>query len=181
MAQTKRSLSEIYALLANNSSGDISETDVRDAIATIQPDHGEICITSSATTTISDTVTWVMANGTYSLSAAAVIMDWDMNSNGQLRYTGTPDRVVHIATSFSITSSGTNKTYSLAIAKNGTVITPSIITRKIGTGSDIGTGALHGLTTVSTNDYITLVVRGDTDSTNVTLNLANIFVMGMAT
>jgi hypothetical protein len=66
------------------------------------------------------------------------------------------------------------------MAKNGTVITPSIISRKISTGADVGTGALHALTSVETNDYLTIVMRGDTDTTNATLSTANVFAMDMA-
>ncbi len=177
MAQTKRSLAQIYTLLADNSTGAISETDLRDAIATIQMGMGEISITSSAETSIASSDTWYPAAGTWGLTSGAV--DWDMNTNGQLRYTGTPDRMVHIAISFSVTSAGSNKTYSFGVAKNGSILTPSIQSRKIATGTDIGTGALHALTDMSTNDYLTIVVRGDTDTTNATLDLANLFATDM--
>lgn len=202
MPDTKRSLAEIYALFPDAPSGEISAADLRanvftladlyervadndlaaqslrDLIKTLQPDHGEISITSTAETTIPDTSTYVMAAGTYALSANA--MDWDMDTNGQLRYTGTADRVVHIAASFSLTAAANNKTFEIGAAKNGTVIASSLVQRKIATGADVGSSAAHAFTTVSTNDYLTLVVRGLTDATNCTAQTVNLFAMGMA-
>ena len=179
MADTMRSLSELATLLADNSTGNISPQDLRDALlATVQPGHGEISITSSAETSIAAVDTWYPASGTYALSANA--MNWDMNTNGQLRYTGAADRVVHIAASFSMTAAGNNKNLSLAVAKNGTVLTPSIVNRQISTGADEGTGAVHAFTSVSTNDYLTVVVRNNTDSVNATLTTVNLFAMDMA-
>ena len=179
MAQTMRSLSEVEALLADNTSGNISPTDLRDAlIATVQPGHGEIYITTPAATVLSDTSTWVDVAGTYTLSANA--MNWDMNTNGQLRYTGAAGRVVHIAASCSFTVAGTNDIIEIEVAKNSVNLPASRVQRKVGTGSDVGSTALHGFTTVTTNDYITVEVRNITAAENVTFQTLNLFVMDMA-
>ena len=179
MAETMRSISELQTLLADNVSGDISPQDLRDAvIATVQPGHGEIYVSASAETAIVSSDVWYPASGTFTLSTPA--MNWDMNTNGQLRYTGAADRVAHIALSFSMTAAANNKNMSVAVAKNGTVLTPSIVNRQIGTGSDEGTGAVHAFTTMSTNDYLTAVIRNNTDTTDATLTTVNLFAMDMA-
>ena len=179
MADTMRSLATLATLLADNTSGAISAQDLRDAVlATVQPGHGEIYVSSSSATTISTADTWTEVSGTFTLSSPA--MNWDMNTNGQLRYTGAADRVCHIAASFSMTAAGNNKNISLGVAKNGTVLTPSIVNRQIGTGADEGTGAMHAFTTMTTNDYLSVVVRNNTDTTNVTLTTVNLFSMDMA-
>lgn len=180
MADTMRSLSTLATLLADNSAGNISPQDLRDAVlATVQPGHGEIYISSSAETSIAAADTWTDVSGTFTLSADN--MNWDMNTNGQLRYTGAADRVAHIAMSFSMTAAGNNKNISLGVAKNGTIITPSIVNRQIGTGADEGTGAVHAFIAMSTNDYLTAEVRNNTDDVNVTLTTINLFAMDMAT
>lgn len=179
MADTMRSLSELGTLLADNAAGNISPQDLRDAVlATVQPGHGEIYISSSAETSIAGVDTWTDVSGTFTLSANA--MNWDMNTNGQLRYTGAADRVAHIAMSFSMTAAANNKNISLGVAKNGTIITPSIVNRQIGTGTDEGTGAVHAFINMSTNDYLTAEVRNNTDAVNVTLTTINLFAMDMA-
>lgn len=179
MADTMRSLSELATLLADNTTGAISPQDLRDAVLkTVQPGHGEIYITASAQTSVVSSGVWYPSAGTFDLSEPA--MNWDMNTNGQLRYTGAAGRVAHIAMSFSMTAAANNKNISVAVAKNGTVLTPSIVNRQIGTGADEGTGAVHAFTTMSTNDYLTAVIRNNTDTTNATLTTVNLFAMDMA-
>ena len=177
MADTKRSLAEILTLFADNTSGAISAQDLRDMVVTIEPDHGEIHVTSASATTVSDTTSYFDAAGTYSLDSGD---DWDMNTNGQLRYTGTPDRYAEITVSFSITAASNNQTLHFRIAKNGTSIAASDTQRKVGTGADVGSGGCHGSTTVSTNDYITLEVRNETSASDVTFETCELYAKGFA-
>ena len=135
--------------------------------------HGEIYVTTPAATTISDTITYVQAAGTYALTTFST--DWDMNTNGQMRYIGTDNRDADVAITFSMTAAANNKVFSFGVAKNGTLITPSRIQRKQGTGADVGAAAVHGFVQVETNDYITLVVRGDTDTTDITFVTVDLF------
>ena len=178
MAETMRSISELQTLLADNTVGAISPLDLRDAVvATVVPGHGEIYITTPAATVLSDTTTWVDVAGTYALTANA--MNWDMNTNGQLRYIGAAQRAVHLAASCSFTVAGSNDVIEVELAKNSVNIAASRIQRKVGTGSDVGSTALHGFTTVVTNDYITLEVRNITASDDVTFQTLNLFCMDM--
>jgi hypothetical protein len=177
MVDTMRTLSEAYTLLADNEVGNISAQDMRDVVKTLAPGHGEIYITTPAATTLSDTSTWVDAAGTYALSAD--VMNWDMNTNGQLRYIGAAQRSVHIAASVSFTVAGTNDIVEVVVAKNSVNIASSRVQRKVGTGADVGSTALHGFTTIVTNDYITVEVRNITAADDVTFQTLNLFCMDM--
>ena len=179
MADTMRSLASITTLLADNTTGAISPQDLRDAlIATVQPGHGEISITSSAATTLGDTTTWVQVAGTYALSASA--MNWAMTQSGRLYYTGAAPRDCHIAASVSMTSAGTNDVLEWAIALDGTPLTPSIVQRAIATGTDVGSTALHAFTAISNGSYLTVMTRNTSAAANTTATTLNLFAMDMA-
>lgn len=180
MAETQRSISALLTLLADNTSAAISPEDVRDIVETLRAGHGEIYVSSSAATSFADATSFVEAAGTYTLSANA--HDWDMNTNARLRYIGTADRAVHIAGSVSMTSSTNNQVVEIGVSKNGTVLTPSIQSRKIGTSTDVGALALHAFTTVTVNDYLSIMVKDTswTAAETVTLDLANLFAMSVA-
>jgi len=181
MAETMRAISAIQTLLANNALGAISPTDLRDAlIATALPGHGEISVTSSAATTLSDTSTWVEVAGTYALTSTPTAMNWAMATNARLDYTGAAGRVLHIAATVGMTCVSNNQVTEWAIAKNGTVLTPSITRSKIGTGADVGSTAIHGHTNVVNGDYISVMCRNTTAANNVTAEKLNLFAMDMA-
>jgi hypothetical protein len=177
MAQTQRSASDIFTLIADNTTGDVAAVDHRDSIESLRNGHGEIAVTSSSETSIGTKDVFVQCAGTYALSGNA--HNWDMNTQGQLRYIGVADRVVHIAASWSATSAGNAKIYRVAIAKGGTPIAVSEVQRKIAAGSDVGSSAAHGFIDVSTNDFISLMVANATDTTDVTMLTLNLFCMDM--
>ena len=145
---------------------------------TLRNGHGELSITATAETTIVTQDVFVKAAGTTVLSANA--HNWSMPANNRLRYDGVADRVVHVAVTVSMSAAGNNELFRGAIAKNGTVLTESEVDRWISTGTDIGSTALHAFTTVSTNDYIEMWMANGTNTTNMTLETMNLFVMDMA-
>lgn len=178
MVDTRRSRTEIATLLADNGAGAISAQDLRDAFETMQSDHGEIAIDTPVETVITDSVTFFEAAGTY--SASGYEDDWDMDVNGRLRYTGAPDRMVHVAASWSLTVDGNNKTMHVGICKNGAIVSRSVAQRKISAGADVGAGGCHALTSVSTGDYLSLGIKNVTDDTNATLLTASLLATGKA-
>jgi len=177
MADTQRRLAAIVALLANNTDGDISPQDHRDTVETMRNGHGEISVTATSSTTIATSNSFVVVAGTYTLSGNA--SNWDMNSNGQLRYIGAASRVAHIASSLSFSTVGNSKVIEIAVAKNGTVVAPSTVSRKTGTGGDVGSTAVHAFIDVDTNDYLDVRVANTTDDTNLTVEKLNLFAMDM--
>lgn len=177
MADTKRTIAEMQALLADNGAKDINAQRIRDMLVTLNPSHGELYLSSNAVTSITDQVSYFPVAGTYALR---VPMEWAMDVNGQLKYTGAPDQICHIAVSLSFTVASNNQTIDLTVRKNGTEITGAQQQRKVGTGSDVGSTALHTADRLSTGDYLDVAVRNLSSTANVTVLYLNLFVMGMA-
>ena len=177
MADTARTLAALQTLLADNATGDISAQDLRDMLVSLQNDHGEMSVTSAIETSIASADTFYPVLGTQALSSDA--QNFTMPTNGRLTYTGNEVRTFHIAVSLSIVSAGNNKVYEFTVGKNGSALTAPTQARKIATGADVGSTALHAFTTMDTNDYLELMISNTTDTTNATLNYANLFAMGM--
>ena len=177
MTQTQRDITALYAVLPDNTAGDISPEDVRDIVETLRNGHGEMAITATAETTINNTVDYEDIAGTFTLSAFD--HNWDMNVNGQMRYIGPAHRICHFAVSVSLTSASNNQTFRLRVAKNGVSIAASEIDTFIATGADVSAFALHAFTDVVTNDFFTLEIRNSTSTGNVTAETCNFFVMDM--
>ena len=174
---TKLSLAEIKRMFATGGIGSLSGADLSDIVATLLPDHAEITISSSAETTITDTTSYFQAAGTWALTADSA--GWEMATNGQLRYTGAADRVVHATATASVVSASNNQTLYFGISKNGADITTADIHRKISTGADVGAIAMSAMTTVSTGDYLAIDVRNTTSTANMTFETGDLFVVGM--
>ena len=178
MVETLRTIAEMQVLLADNATKQISAQDLRDLMATLRSGHGEITITTAAETTIVTKDVFVDVAGTFALSANA--HNFDMNSNGQLRYTGPSKRILHVACTASFTSAGNNKIIRLAAGKNGTVIAESEAKRFMATGADLGSTAVHTMIDVANGDYITLMVANGSSTSNFTMETVALFAMGMA-
>ncbi len=174
MADTIRTSTALFALLANNTDGDISAQDLRDMLQSLRDGHGEMYVSSAASMTPDDTATYKDLAGTFTLVSGA--HNWDMNTNGQLRYTGTPDRHATIQVAISMTSGSNNQILHFRVAKNGTSLPPTEIIRKVGTGAAIGAAALNGDSTFSTNDYFTVQVRNASSTGTVKADKMHIIV-----
>jgi hypothetical protein len=182
MAETQRTVSETYTLLADNTSGNISPQDLRDGFETWRIGHGQIAVSASdaAAITISDTVSYFeVTNPVWTVGGALHNFD-ESGGNGRLTYTGVADTVVHIACSISMTSGSNNQTLHWRIGLTGVTDATSEVQRRIMTGTDVGSTALHLITTMSTNDYLSLWVRNATGANNVTLEVGNLQAMAMA-
>lgn len=186
MADTARTKAELVTLFATNTIGDLSAQDLRDFLETMHPAYGSIYISSTAETTITDSTNFFKAAGTTSdVSLHRYSGTTALSVNNRLRYDGAPDIHVHGVISFSMTiASGTNKVLELGAyhyddsASSGSVLEHSIVSRNAGSTA-IGTGALHFDATLSTNDYVELHVKNTTDTVNVTIDKAYLFMMGM--
>ena len=177
MADTARSLAAIQALFADNSAGAISPQDLRDAVETLATKYGEIYVSSSSATSITDTTSYFDIAGTWTLGQAK---QFDENTNGQLRYTGTPDVEAMVKGSVSVTVAGNNDIVHLEIRKNGQDVTGSDATLKLATGADVQSFSVLGVVSLSTNDYITLAVRNETATDNITAVEAHLVVEAWA-
>ncbi len=183
MADTQRSVAAIEALLADNTSGNISPQDLRDGFASWRNGHGQIFVAAAdaAAITISDNTSYFETSApVWTLSSGAHWFD-ESGGNGRLTYTGTTPLVVHIACSISMTSGSNNQITHWRIGLTGVTDAASEVQRKIMTGTDVASTALHLITTVDTNDYLSLWVRNATGANNVTLEVSNLQVMTMPT
>ena len=178
MGETQRTLADLRILLADNTTQQISAQDLRDLMETLRNGHGEISLTSSTETTITTQDTFVDVAGTFTLSGNA--HNFDMDSNGQLRYTGAAARVLHVAITCSFNAASNNKIIRLAAGKNSEVIVSSEAKRFMATGADLGSTAIHTLIDVVTNDYLTLMVANGSDTSNFTMETVAMFAMDMA-
>ena len=177
MADTQRSLAEIVALFADNTAGDISAQDIRDFVASIINPHRGLVVSVQAATTIAAINTWYKAAGTTIESAPTGHLMTLVGSN-RIRYDGPSMRHMHIAANVSILVGNNNQTIDIGIAKNGTVL-PGYASRKVGTGTDVGSVAVHADVAMSDTDYIELWVRNQTSTATITLASAYLFTMGM--
>ncbi len=178
MVDTARSQNDLLTNLFADSqpAGSITPQDMRDLIVSLSPPYGAYYFTATAATTIAVAGTFVKALGTTVLTNAR---EFTMPSNNRLTYTGVPDRHMHLVLSASFISAGTNDNLSIALARNGAVITHTEMTRFVSTGSDQGSTASHGDVVLSTNDYIELFVTNEDAAVDVTVQQAYVFAMGM--
>lgn len=176
MVDTVRTVAQLQALLADNVSGDISPQDIRDFLVSCAPPYGTMSRLVAAPTTISTPGTYVKAAGTTQLDTANL---FDMPADNRLRYIGTAQRHFHVVVSVSFTVIGNNDVVGLKVAKNGAVIDNSIQRRKVGTGTDIGSTAIHADVAMSQNDYLELFVTNETAAENIQVDELYFFAQGM--
>lgn len=177
MADTKRSLASLLALLADNTTGDISAQDMRDVVVSLGSDYGDMYMTpeNSTETVIADTTNFFPIGGTFVFKSG---LDWDMNTNGQLRYIGAAARSVKVTASCTFTSASNNQTLEFALAKNGVVVPGTYVDKRVNTGADVRSLTVVGLDTFTTNDYASIMVRNQSSAANCTIKHMNVCATG---
>ncbi len=177
MTDTPRSLSALLALFSDDQGiGAITPQDMRDLIVSFNPPCGGFYITTPIATPIAEAGTFVKALGTTTIT---MLNGMTMPISNRLVYTGAPDRSFHISASMSFTSLGANDNVSLAIAKNGSVLDHSELTRFLASGNDQGSTSVHADAVLSTNDYFELFVTNEDDTMNFTMQQAYLFALGI--
>lgn len=136
---------------------------------------GEIYWNDNATaTSISTANTYTKVAGTSVLSVNTNF-DNDGGTSNRLRYTGATTRMFHVAVSVSFTTANNSQEIAFRVVKNGTTqLNAGTAVRKTGTGTDIGSTALHVVAELATNDYIELFTEnrtGTSDPTVVEMNM----------
>jgi len=182
MADTRRSLSALQTLLADNTTGAISPQDVRDLLVSASPPYGSIYVSTAAATTIAASSTYYKAAGT---TTSTNLKEFDMPANNRLRYTGAADIHIHGVVTVALTTASSSQVIGLRVGKNGsasgTDSVASQVEHKTGTGTDVISTAIHVDTMLSTNDYLELWVANETTGSNLTIEFMYFFVMGMLT
>lgn len=184
MVDAIRTLAESKTILGNNATRDISEQDMRDILVSLAMQHGQLSVAGNAVaTTIPNNTAYHECDVTGAvLSNQSAILgtdDFDEPANGRLRYLGVETRMFHIMCTVSFTSESNQQEIHLELAKSGVVSTEAEIRRKVGTGTDVGTGAIHWLTSLATNEYISLFAKNITGSNDITVVSFNLQAIGM--
>jgi len=147
--------------------------------ANVAPPVGEIYLTAAATMTITDTTTYFVLDNAANTALGSVSRLFDKPSNSRLRYTGTNPAILHIAMSVSFTTDSNSQIIRFVIQKNGATITGSEQQRKTGTGTDVGSTAIHASVAVVTNDYLTIGIRNGSSASDASIVNMNLFAMAM--
>lgn len=164
---TKRTLAALDAFFEpGQAPRSITPDRVQDLIETLRGGWGRINLTAQVITDITTVGEWVKISGTTALSGDA--WAFDMPVNDRLRYTGIVPSRVEVTAAINLTD-GNNKTFEVALAKNGVVLADTARTVKIETGGDIDGAVVIGDFQAVTNDYVEIFVRNLTDSTDVTI------------
>ena len=173
---TQRTYDELIALYPDNTTGLISPQDLRDLVDSVRAPHGRVHLVTPAATTIGTPGTFVKAAGTFGIDSHFHMTTPD--STGRITYNGTSPRHCHIVCSLSMTCSGNNQDVAFRIAVNGVTDATTQARRKIGTGADIGSTAIHGDELLNQNDYIELYVTNLTSTASITVEDCYLFVIG---
>ena len=196
MADTSRTVADMASNLFQDSqaAGSITPQDLRDFLETCQTKQGSIYISTAGATTIaaqanvtSNSLTNMVAvetGGTFTLSTAPTANEFDMNTDGQLRYTGTPTTNVFFTASImlEIVTAGVDLELVMGVTKGGTLVTgaktggfcPRVTTNSVPM-------SVSGFTSMATNDYLNIFV-GNVDSTvNVVARMAQLTAFSLVT
>ena len=196
MTDTSRTVSALVTNLFQDgqAAGSITPQDLRDLVETCQVKQGSIYLSTAGATTIAGqanvtpssltNMVAVETGGTFTLSTAPTDNEFDMNTDGQLRYTGTPTTNVFFTASImlEIVASAVDKELVFAVTKNGTIVTgaktggycPRVHTNSVPM-------SISGFASMATNDYLNLWV-GNVDSTdNVLARMAQLTAHSLVT
>ena len=141
---------------------------------------GEVSMSSNTTvTTISAANTYYKVAGTTSLCAGSYNFTNGGVSN-RLTYTGTKNKMFHIACTLSASASSNNQTVKAVVYKNGTALTRGITQFKLFGNGDIGSATIHVMIDLALNDYLELRIQNISGANNVTVTEMNMFAMGVS-
>jgi len=121
---------------------------------------------NSTATTIGTQGTAVKVAGTWVVQTES---NFTGNTTGRLTYTGSTTEVVsaNVSITFSHAGSGTDN-LAVYIAKNGSVLTASKLTRAV-TGSAIGNVGTFFNVSMAASDYLEVFVANDSDTSDITV------------
>jgi len=175
VADTERTLTALLALLADNTTGDISPQDLRDYVVSTLTAHGKLSRLVAAPTTIATPGTYVKAAGT---SQAGSSNHKVTVADNRLTYTGDIQRHFHIVATATLQSAANNVRLGVKVAKNGVPMDDSLVAALFkATGDEIPL-ACHADCQMVNGDYIEVFVTNETDPSNVTMTECYFFAMG---
>jgi len=184
MADTPRTLSALLALLADNTSGNITAQVVRDLTVSLYPSRGQLELASggAVATTFASSGTYVPVAGTTALDTAVCTSCVSMPANGQLRWEKASTHVLNAQATLEVLPAGNNKRYTFTFAKNGVAIPGLAFTAYFHNLSGNPAGVfLSGLIPIAEDDIISVVVKNDSDTTAMTASVLTLSGVGFMT
>ena len=129
--------------------------------------YGQVTMQGNATaTTIATQGTPVKVAGTWVVQTES---NFTGNTTGRLTYNGLTTEVVSASVSITFShAAGGSDDLAVYIAKNGSVITASKLTRAV-TGSAVGNVGTFFNISMDTSDYLEVFVANDSDTNNITV------------
>lgn len=161
MADTSKTLAALQILLADNTAGDISPQDLRDAILSCLSGYGHISVLAGATNQTGITATPVKL----------VAFTADGPSSSDITPSQGDDSItVSIAGKYKVEAqasfSGTaSKTFLIRAYVDG-VVTTIGCQRKLGTGGDVGSCSLNGILSLTAAQVVTLYISSSDGGTD---------------
>lgn len=181
MAETSKLLAALLAQLPDNTAGDISAEDIRDAVVSLSPSRGQLELASggSATTTFGASGTYVHVAGTTALDSSVASSTVTQHANGVLKMQKNVEQVALVNATLEVLPAGNNKRYTFTFAKNGTAIPELALTAYYGNlGGNPAGVFLSGLVSMTYNDELSVVVKNDTDTTSITASVYTLSLIG---
>ena len=183
MAQTERDQVSVRSLLANNADGDISPTDLRDALASAMGYGGMILTIAGKPATISDVSTTPVLVDVFNLVSA---QSSAVNTGGTAAelsptysLTVGPTGIYHIEFWASFSTSANNHLVAFTPFINDSIGIVAV-DRWIGTNTDTGVVSFQGIIPYAAGDVIDMRVAVDSGTIDLTFLAAgfNIFRVG---
>jgi hypothetical protein len=170
MSDTQRTTAALLALLADNVTGDISPQDIRDLLVSVSGGYGAISVHGGASAQGSITSTPVKLTG----------FDTNGIASGTVPDHTTDDITISVAGDYLVSGAlsfvgSSNATFDIDIYINSTS-TNYGFERKLGTGSDVGSGPLEALITCAVNDKINVFVSSPDGGTTITPTQGSLIV-----
>jgi hypothetical protein len=166
----------------------ITANDMRDLVVSLRPSFGECSMQgNAAATTITVSGTYYKISGTTALSGNELLFDNNSTDTGRLRYTGAPDRLVLFSASCSLSAASNNQVISLKgwhyddSAVLGSLVTTSLVSRKITASGELGAVVVQGSALMSENDYLEIHVTNETTTAAVTVDDFNFRAFALPT
>ncbi len=185
MADAIRTKADALSRIPVGVSEGTSVQDLRDYMLSLSSMMGQISNQGNAVeTVIADPSEWVEGNmnGSVLSEVSQTLVgtdDFDMPATGQLRYLLATQRHFHCMATVSFLAASNNQEIHFRLAKSGTHSPQCEVRRKVGTGTDVGALAIHWITPLTQNQYLSLFVQNITSNANITIVSSNIQAMGM--
>ena len=184
MADTPRTLSALLALLADNTTGNITPQVVRDVVVSLYPSRGQLELASggAVATTFTGAGSYTSVKGTTALDTAVCTSCVTMPGNGQLRWEKASTHVLLANATLEVLPAGNHKRYTFTFAKNGTPLPALAFTAYYGNlGGNPAGVFLSGLIPIAEDDILSVVVKNDTDTTALTASVLTLSGVGFMT